>query len=227
MAIDNVDFTGEVRAQAENLFRTDPAALCQVGVDILEEGFENVAKNAAKQLEVAITSTVNATIQGLANELDFSKRFNVCIGDFQLNLTARIALGQTVLDAMGGGKIPNEGNLDTAKLKGVLSSLNPANMGSAVKKLALKDKIKTVTDTIGESFLEGKQQLAEAGKNFSANGLNNAKKFASLQGVCDSVAVGSIELGLKTQVAKYLNSTIPDLGNDELKFLSDVLVGDC
>lgn len=222
--LENIDYTGEVRVRIEDLFATDAVSLCNLADDLLQNGPEGVAKAGQKRILGAVGNTISAMAQAAAKEFAYSETLTLEIGGYTTNINLRINYAQEILDLMEGGKIITPEGIDVAKLKNVLSNLDPSTLASGITKNFNRDKIKNVMGTVTDAAFDAKQKLTSSFSAFTNNGGQNAKKMISLQGVCTLAAVGSFDIGLKTAVARQLNTMIPDLELGEIKVLTDILV---
>jgi hypothetical protein len=222
--LENTDLTGEVRVRINDLFATDAVSICELADDLIQNGPEGVAKAAQKQIYSAVGSTIQSFTQAAAKELEYSKTLQLEVGGFTTNINLKIDLGKQFLELMEGGKVITPEGIDPTKLKNVLSNLNPATLASGITDNFSKDKIRMLMGNIQDTAFAAKQNLTSSLAAFSNNGAANTKKMISLQGLCNAAAVGSLELGLKSAVARQLNTMIPDLSLGEIKVLTDILV---
>lgn len=222
--LENTDLTGEVRVRINDLFATDAVSVCELADDLIQNGPEGVAKAAQRQILGAVGSTISAFTQAAAKELEYSKTLQLEIGGYTTNINLKIDLGRQFLELMEGGKILTPEGIDPTKLKNILNNLDPSTLASGVTKNFNKEKIKHVMGNIQDTAFEAKQKLTTSLSTFTNGGAFNAQKMISLQGLCTAAAVGSIDLGIKSAVARQLNDMVPNLDLGELKVLTEILV---
>jgi hypothetical protein len=188
--LENIDFTGETRVRMQKLFATDPASVCQVAEDLLQNGPEGVAKAAQKTILSSVGAAMDGVVQSVAGELNYGKVLQLKIGDYTLNFTAKVDLANQFLDLMEGGKIVTPEGIDVNKMKQILKNLDPTTFTKGITKNFNRDKITMIMGSIKDAAFDAKQKLTTSLAGFSQNGALNAKKMISLQGLCNAAATG-------------------------------------
>lgn len=222
---DATDFDGEVRRGIEDVFTTNPIALCRLLGDTFDPkiGISGVAKAGKRKLADSLNNAVNNVILNLANQLQWTQTFELEVGCYTANFTLNINEGKRFIDLMEGGNLITPDGVDLQKVKGIMSNISPDNMVNEVKRTVSKEKIKALVDNTKESIFSIKQDVVKATKTFSPSGIKNLHKMISVQGLCQAAVTNSIDSRMSYATAKYLNSKFPQLNTEELKFLTRII----